>query len=127
MINRTIAILLLSVLGSAPALAHHAFSMFDQNKRVLLEGEIKEFQWANPHVWVQILVKQPDGKEVEWSIEGASPNGLRRQGWSSKSLLPDMKVKLMMSPLKNGGPGGSLISVTLPDGTLLGRKVEAND
>jgi hypothetical protein len=124
---RVMFLLFLAALSSGTAFGHHAFSMFDQKKQVLLEGEIKEFQWANPHVWVQILVKGADGKVVEWSIEGSSPNGLRRQGWSSKSLLPGMKVKLMANPLKSGENGGSLINVTLEDGTLLGRKIDPND
>lgn len=127
MMTRIASALLLTLFASAPAVAHHAFSMFDQKKQILLEGEIKEFQWANPHVWVQLLVTQPDGKVVEWSIEGSSPNGLRRQGWTSKSLLPGMKVKLLTNPLKNGDAGGSLVNVTLPDGTLLGRRVDPND
>jgi hypothetical protein len=112
---------------STSALAHHAFSMFDQRQTITLEGEIKEFQWTNPHVWVQLLVTQPDGTVVEWSIEGSSPNGLRRQGWSSKSLLPGMKVKLLANPLKNGDTGGSLVNVTLEDGTVLGRRIDPND
>lgn len=127
MMTRIASALLLTLFASATAVAHHAFSMFDQKKQILLEGEIKEFQWANPHVWVQLLVTQPDGKVVEWSIEGSSPNGLRRQGWTSKSLLPGMKVKLLTNPLKNGDAGGSLVNVTLPDGTLLGRRVDPND
>jgi len=107
--------------------AHHAFSMFDQSKVIELKGEIKEFQWTNPHVWVQLLVTQPDGSVVEWSIEGSSPNGLRRQGWRSESLLPGMKVTLLTNPLKNGDAGGSLVNVTLEDGTVLGRRIDPND
>lgn len=124
---RTLALLVMAILFSGSAAAHHAFSMFDQKQQVLLEGEIKEFQWSNPHVWVQLLVTGADGKVVEWSIEGSSPNGLRRQGWTSKSLLPGMKVKLLTNPLKNGEAGGSLVNVTLEDGTVLGRKVDPND
>lgn len=124
---RAFTLLLLAGLLCSSASAHHAFSMFDQGKTVLLEGEIKEFQWANPHVWVQLLVTQPDGSVVEWSIEGSSPNGLRRQGWSSKSLLPGMQVKLLTNPLKSGEAGGSLVNVTLEDGTVLGRRVDPND
>lgn len=127
MTARLLTLLTLWLAAGNAALAHHAFSMFDQTRQQLLVGEIKEFQWANPHVWVQILVKQPDGSVKEWSIEGASPNGLRRQGWSSKSLLPGMQVKLLMNPLKNGDAGGSLVNVTLPDGSVLGRKVVGND
>jgi hypothetical protein len=112
--------------GSA-AQAHHAFSMFDQSRTIELRGEIKEFQWTNPHVWVQLLVTGPDGSVVEWSIEGSSPNGLRRQGWRSESLLPGMQVTVLTNPLKNGDPGGSLVNVTLADGTVLGRRVDPND
>ncbi|MGA0805486.1 MAG: DUF6152 family protein [Pseudohongiellaceae bacterium] len=107
--------------------AHHAFSMFDQSRTIELKGEIKEFQWTNPHVWVQLLVTQPDGQVIEWSIEGSSPNGLRRQGWRSDSLLPGMKVTLLTNPLKNGDPGGSLVNVTLEDGKVLGRRIDPND
>lgn len=111
----------------AGAFAHHAFSMFDQSRTIELQGEIREFQWTNPHVWVQLLVTQPDGSVVEWSIEGSSPNGLRRQGWRSESLLPGMQVTVLTHPLKNGDPGGSLVNVTLADGTVLGRRVDPND
>ena len=107
--------------------AHHAFSMFDQSRTIELRGEIKEFQWTNPHVWVQLLVTQDDGSVVEWSIEGSSPNGLRRQGWRSQSLLPGMEVTVLTNPLKNGDAGGSLVNVTLEDGTVLGRRVDPND
>ena len=62
---RVMFLLFLAALSSGTAFGHHAFSMFDQKKQVLLEGEIKEFQWANPHVWVQILVKGADGKVVD--------------------------------------------------------------
>lgn len=116
----------LLVSGSV-AQAHHAFSMFDQSRTIELKGEIKEFQWTNPHVWVQVLVTQPDNTVVEWSIEGSSPNGLRRQGWRSDSLLPGMKVTVLTNPLKNGDSGGSLVNVTLEDGTVLGRRVDPND
>jgi len=124
---RALVLIVLTAISSEGAVAHHAFSMFDQRQQVLLEGEIKEFQWTNPHVWVQLLVTGADGKVVEWSIEGSSPNGLRRQGWTSKSLLPGMKVKLLTNPLKNGDAGGSLVNVTLEDGTVLGRRIDPND
>ena len=124
---RALALSVMALLFSGGTAAHHAFSMFDQKQQVLLDGEIKEFQWANPHVWVQLLVTGTDGKVVEWSIEGSSPNGLRRQGWTSKSLLPGMKVKLLTNPLKNGEAGGSLVNITLEDGTVLGRRIDSND
>ena len=118
---------LLMVCLSATASAHHAFSMFDQRTTIELKGTIKEFQWTNPHVWVQLLVTQDDGSVVEWSIEGSSPNGLRRQGWKVTTLQPGMEVVLVANPLRNGDPGGSLVRVTLADGTVLGRRQDPND
>jgi hypothetical protein len=106
---------------AAPAFAHHSFAMFDNSKQVTLVGTIKEFQWTNPHAWIQINVPQPDGKIVEWSIECASPNSLKRSGWRAKTIKPGDKVTLVTNPLKNGDPGGSLVNVTLPDGQRLGR------
>jgi hypothetical protein len=100
-------------LAAAPAFAHHSFAMFDNTKNVTLEGTIKEFQWTNPHSWVQIVAKDASGKDVEYSIEGGSPNGLARQGWKRTSLKPGDKAVLVMHPLKDGTAGGSLVTVSV--------------
>jgi len=105
--------LTLSAAGAAPALAHHSFAMFDNQKTVTLEGTVKEFQWTNPHTWIQIVVKDPSGKDVEWSVEGGSPNGLSRQGWKRQSLKPGDKASVVIHPLKDGTNGGSLVSATV--------------
>jgi hypothetical protein len=98
---------------AVPAIAHHSFAMFDNQKDVTLEGIIKEFQWTNPHTWTQVMVKDASGKEVEWSIEGGSPNSLSRSGWKRTSLKPGDKAILVIHPLKDGSPGGSMVSVTI--------------
>ena len=96
------------------AFAHHSFAMFDDKKVVTLEGTVKEFQWTNPHTWVQLMVKDPrTGKEVEWSIEGASPNGLKRQGWTRNSIKSGDKAVITIHPMKQPGAGGTLISATI--------------
>ncbi len=113
------AALLTIILGSAAQVhAHHSFAMFDNTKQVELKGTVKEFQWTNPHTWIQLLVME-DGKEVEYSIEGASPNGLARKGWTRNSIKPGDQIKLTVNPLKEGGPGGSFVKATLPDGRVL--------
>ncbi len=76
--------------------------MFDNEKEMTLEGTIKEFQWTNPHTWTQVLVKDASGKEVEWSIEGGSPNSLSRAGWKRTSIKPGDQATLVIHPLKNG-------------------------
>lgn len=107
-------------LVALPALAHHSFSMFDLEKESTIEGTVREFQWTNPHIWIQVLVAGAEGKTVEWSIEGNSPSTLSRQGWSKRSLKPGDKVKIVMHPLRDGSPGGSVMKVQLADGTVVG-------
>ena len=84
--------------------------MFDNGKEQTIEGEVKDFQWTNPHIWIQVNVKGNDGKTTEYSIEGGSPNGLKRQGWTKKSINAGDKIVLKMHPLKDGTPGGNLHS-----------------
>mgnify|MGYP001367793820 CR=1 FL=1 len=115
--------LLLSVLlaGIAfPVLAHHSFSMFDDKKEVVLKGEVKEFQWSNPHTWIQLNVTDASGKVVEWSIEGGSPNLVGRQGWKRNTFKPGDKVEITVHPMRDGQPGGSFMRAVLPDGRRLG-------
>ena len=120
---RVIAITAALAVGGAsvPAMAHHSFAMFDSQKNLTLDGTIKEFQWTNPHSWIQIVVKDSSGKAVEWSIEGGSPNGLARQGWTRNSLKPGDKAVVVTHPLKDGTAGGSLVSVTV-NGVAVGGK-----
>ena len=110
---------MIGLLVSGPALAHHAFAMFDTNREVMLDGTVKEFQWTNPHTWVQLLVKDSAGKEVEWSIEGSSPNNLARFGWTRNSLRTGDRVQAVIHPLKDGSIGGSLVKITV-NGQVVG-------
>ncbi len=99
--------------------AHHSFAMFDQTKETTLDGTLKELQWTNPHIWVQVMVKDAaTGKDVEWSIEGGSPNNLARKGWTRNALKAGDKVLVVIHPLKNGDNGGSLVKVTVNGQTL---------
>jgi len=103
-----------------PVLAHHSFSMFDEKKETVLKGEVKEFQWSNPHTWIQLNVTDESGKVVEWSIEGGSPNLVGRQGWKRNTFKPGDKVEITVHPMRDGQPGGSFMRAVLPDGRRLG-------
>ena len=105
---------------AAPALAHHSFAMFDAEKTVEMKGTVKEFQWTNPHSWLQVMVRDPSGAEKEWSLEMGSPGGLARSGWRPKTVLPGDQVTVTIHPLKDGSAGGQLLTVTLPDGKVMG-------
>src|SRR5512139_3604866 len=83
---------------AVPVWAHHSFAMFDNEKELTLEGIIKE---------------------VQWSVEGGSPNSLSRAGWKRTSIKPGDKATLVIHPLKNGSPGGSLMRITI-NGQLIG-------
>ena len=107
-------------LSAIPALAHHSFAMFDAEKKVTLDGTVKEFQWTNPHSWILLTVSDAQGKAEQWAIEMGGPSGLARQGWVPKTLTPGMKVQAVIHPLRDGTPGGQFMAVTLPDGTQLG-------
>lgn len=107
-------------LSGVSAFAHHSFVAFDMTKTATLEGTVKEFQWRNPHSWIQMMVTDASGKMVEWSIEMSSPSGLARQGWKPKTLQPGDKVTVIMHPLRDGEAGGSFVSGTLADGTKMG-------
>jgi hypothetical protein len=110
----------LAAAGAPPAFAHHSFAMFDNSKQTTLVGTVKQFQYSNPHSWIQLVVTTPSGGTDEWTIEALSPNVLGREGWKRNSLLAGQKVTVVIHPLRDGTHGGNLISVTLPDGVTLG-------
>ena len=115
--SRSVPLLLaLSLLPTAPAIAHHSFAMFDSTKVVTLKGTVKDFQWGNPHVWIQLLVPGAKGGTVEYGVECRSVNMLVRGGWQRGTLKPGDKITLTMHPLKSGAPGGALMEVRLPSG-----------
>jgi Family of unknown function (DUF6152) len=115
-----LAPVLLAATGIAgPGWTHHSFSAFDRDHPITISGTIKEFQWVNPHTWVQIQVPAGKAAPVEWSIEGRSPNVLVRRGWKRTTLKPGDKVQLVIYPLKDGGPGGAIVRVIFADGTEL--------
>jgi len=102
------------------ASAHHSFAMFDRTHDVVLKGAVREFQWNNPHSFIEIEVVDGQGAMQTYSIEMNSPNNLTRQGWKSSSLKIGDKVTLVMNPLRDGSNGGLFVAVQLTDGHVLG-------
>jgi len=112
-----------AALTASPAFAHHSRAMFDQTKQITLVGTVKEFQWTNPHCWIQVLVPDPNDAQappVEWGIEMGAPVELMRKGWKPASLNPGDKVSIVVNPLRDGEHGGLVVSVTGPDGKIIG-------
>src|SRR5919197_2600439 len=102
------------------ASAHHSFAMFDQTKQVTLTGTVTEFQWTNPHAYIEVDVPDEKGTVKHWSVELGSPSILMQSGWKFKDLKHGDKITVKLSPLKDGKPGGLLVQATLPDGRTLG-------
>jgi len=86
--------------GTSAVLAHHSYTRFDMNRTVTLQGTIKEYQWTNPHVWIQMVVKEASGAQTEWSIESDSPNMLSRRGWSRHSVKAGDAAVAVIHPTK---------------------------
>ena len=124
---RTGAVAAASVLGlwAGQASAHHSFAMFNRSHDVVLKGTVREFQWTNPHSFIELDVVGPQGAVAAYSIEMNSPNNLTRQGWKSGSLKAGDKVLLTMNPLRDGSHGGLFVAVQLPDGSVLGDPTHA--
>jgi hypothetical protein len=106
--------------ASAPAQAHHSFAMFDLTKKVTVSGTIRQFQWTNPHSYIQLMAKDASGKDVEYSMEMGAPMYLYARGWRPRTLRAGMQVNITYNPLRNGRPGGVVVEVTTPDGKPIG-------
>ena len=121
MITRANANLMaVALLGAVavPALAHHSFAMFDTRSEVTLSGTVREFQWTNPHGWLQVVVPR-GGAGVEYSIELGSPNSMSRRGWRRTTFKPGDKVTAVINPMRDGSPGGALVSAIDAGGNRL--------
>ena len=110
-----LVVALLGAVTAVPALSHHSFAMFDTRSEVTLNGTVREFQWTNPHGWLQVVVPRGSAS-VEYSIELGSPNSMSRRGWRRTTFKPGDRITFAMNPMRDGSLGGSLVYALDPQG-----------
>lgn len=108
------------LLVASIAYAHHSPSMFDGSRELTLTGTVREFQWSNPHSYIQLIVETGEGTAQEWSIEMGANAYLYNLGWRPSTLKAGDELIVTVVPLLNGEPGGLLMNVTTADGIPVG-------
>jgi hypothetical protein len=107
--------------GATPAAGHHSPVMFDQSKPVTLTGTVREFQWTNPHAYIQLVVENEQGQRDEWSLEMSASVYLYNLGWRPSTVKPGDVLTVTVAPLRKGGNAGLLLKATTADGQPIGR------
>ena len=105
---------------AAPAFAHHSFAMFDADTTLELQATVMEFQWTNPHSWIEVMITDDQGQATHWSMEMGSPGGLARDGWRPTTIVPGDEVTVSFHPRKDGTHIGQFVSLVLPNGEKIG-------
>ena len=108
------------LLSSTIALAHHSNAMFDKSQVRQVTATVREFQWTNPHIWIQVLIENEDGEQEEWSIEGGGPNTLFRKGWRPNSFKPGDVVEFKLFPMHDGSNAALFVGAKFSSGDTLG-------
>jgi len=103
-----------------PLSAHHSFAAeFDAKRPVKFRGRVTKMEWINPHAWIHVDVKGPDGKVVSWMVEAGTPNTLFRRGFTKNSLAPGTEIFVEGYQAKDGSNKANGRDVTFPDGRKL--------
>jgi hypothetical protein len=105
---------------AAGATAHHSGAGFNAGEVKEIRGTIKEFQFKNPHTWIQVMVTNAQGEAEEWSVEWGSPNSLARRGIRPSTFPPGAEVTMRINPMVNGSPAGGFVAAKFSDGTTVG-------
>ena len=117
----TVAFCLLAglVLSAQRISAHHSSAMFDRSRTLVLEGTVIEYQFTNPHTWIEVLVENEDGSTTQWSIEASGRRPMVEMGLPPARLSPGDAVVVRAHPLRDGRNGALFVDITLPDGEVI--------
>lgn len=108
------------VICAPSAIAHHSYAMFDRQTTNTYAAVVRTWEFSNPHAYLWVYINNTEGKPILWGLEAPGPSMLLRQGWDKNTVMPGDKVSVSINPLKAGGNGGNLVTLTLADGRTLG-------
>jgi hypothetical protein len=116
---RNISVAVLTLLISAPLLAHHGAAALDTGKEITLKGTVTGWTWSNPHCFLQFDAKDASGTVRNWAVETQNPTAMTQRGFSRSAFKAGDAVTVTLEPVKNGQPIGRLLTVILPGGEKL--------
>ena len=112
-VNAFPALIVAALLAAGTSMsAHHSATMFEQTKEITVEGVVKEFQYSNPHSWLLVDVKGPDGKVTTWGFEAEGPSTLMRAGIRISDFTPGTPLTITGHPMRDGRPAATWIKAT---------------
>ena len=113
------------LLACGPLLAHHSGAMFDRSKKVTITGTVVQFQYVQPHSWIDVRTVEADGKEVIWAFEAGAPPQMKMVGLTTDVLKAGDKITITGHPLRDGRTAAAFIELTLPNGKVFNTKPAA--
>ena len=105
------------LLAATAVIAHHSAAMFDFEKKITIEGVVKEFQYSNPHSWLLVDVINEDGSITTWGFEAEGPSTLIRAGIRKSDFSPGTRLNITGHPMKDGRPAAAWTAAIRSDGT----------
>jgi len=120
--TRSLTLALAAVcLSSLSASAHHSLAAYNRSVTKTVEGIVREFEWANPHVQMIVMVPQPDGSSKRWYFEGGGIRRLSDRGFKQEAIVLGQPVMVAYNPMRDGSPGGFFVGVKTADGKTYGQ------
>ncbi len=105
--------------AAAPAFAHHSWNGYDTSNLTTVKGIVTQFEWGNPHIWINFEVQDDKGTIENWTAGGPSPNRLVNTGWDKNSLKSGDQITFVGNRIKDGTYSMKLQKIVLPDGREL--------